>query len=308
MSKLDNILVNNKNPRKIIKALGRKQYLNWLPDKEYLKLVFWASTGKKLNLEDPLTFNEKLQWIKLYDRKTEYIQYADKYAVQSYIKETIGEEYLIPLIAVYDHVEDIDWESLPERFVIKCTHASGANIICTDKKSLDIQDAKNKLKKWLKRSWFWFGREWPYKSIKPRMICQPYLSDSNSVPNDYKVMCFNGKAKMIQVHTGRYVDHKVDFFDLQWNRVNISSRGSITDSELVHIKPQKLEEMIRLSEIIAANTTHARIDWFVVAERLYFGEITLFETSGFLPFENEKDDILFGSWIKLPSKGTAKKI
>ena len=141
-----------------------------LPDKLFLKKKFRYHTGKKLNLKNPKTFNEKLQWLKLHDRRPEYVTYVDKYAVKDYIKDTIGEEYLIPLIGVYNSVDDINWSQLPNQFVLKCTHGSSSNIICTDKRKLNIKDAKSKLKKWMNKNWFWYGREWPYKNVKPRII------------------------------------------------------------------------------------------------------------------------------------------
>src|SRR5690606_20869532 len=152
-----------------------------------------GETGKFLNLRNPKTYNEKLQWLKLYDRNIDYLKYVDKYEVRSYIKEKIGEEYLIPLIDVYDSVEEIDWDSLPDKFVLKCTHGSNCNIICKDKKELDIEDSKNKLEKWMKKSWYWFGREWVYKDLKPRIICEKYMVDESGVElKDYKFFCFNG--------------------------------------------------------------------------------------------------------------------
>lgn len=275
-----------------------------LPDIIYLKMRYRYHTGKKLNLKEPRTFNEKLQWLKLYDRKPEYSIYVDKYAVRSFIAETIGEEYLIPLIGVYNCVEDIDWDSLPKKFVLKCTHGSGANIICTDKDKFDIEKAKKKLKKWMNKNWYWYGREWPYKDVVPRIIiiCEQYLTDSGDVPDDYKVdykvLCFNGKAKLIEVHIDRYGDHRQDFYDTNWNKTKISQDPP--KSDLVYSKPDKLEEMIILSEKLAAEMIHVRIDWYIIKDKLYFGEITFFDGSGFVPFEDYNDDLLLGSWIKLP--------
>src|SRR5690554_2911549 len=186
MSKINALFNLVKKPRKIIKVLGDKGLLNWIPDKHYLKLVYWGETGKKLNIKDPKTFNEKLQWLKLHDRKPEYSIYVDKYAVRSYIAKTIGKKYLIPLIVVYDSVEEIDWASLPDKFVLKCTHGSGSNIICPDKNKLDMEEAKKKLQKWMNKNWYWFGREWPYKKVKPRIICEELIKKKNGgLPYDY---------------------------------------------------------------------------------------------------------------------------
>ncbi|MDW7662646.1 MAG: ATP-grasp fold amidoligase family protein, partial [Bacillota bacterium] len=228
--------------------------------------------------------------------------YADKYAVRSYVQEIIGEEYLIPLIAVYNNTDEINWELLPDQFVLKCTHGSGTNIICTDKNELNVDEAKKKLDQWMKKSWYWYGREWPYKHIKPRIICEPFISEDNNVPDDYKVMCFNGKAKLVQVHSDRFIDHKVDFYDTQWKRIQISGRGGVNSSNKIHTKPENFEKMLQLSERITGNRAHIRIDWFIVNNNIYFGEITFFETSGFILFDDEKDDYLLGSWIELPIK------
>jgi len=287
------------SPAKIVIALGSRDLLNWLPDRPYLKLAFRGQIGKKLNLDAPVTYNEKLQWLKLYDRKPEYSSYVDKYEVQQFVREIIGEQYLIPMLGFYSCVEEIDWESLPDRFVIKCTHGSGTNIICTDKGSLDIEEAKAKLNRWMKMSWYWFGREWPYKNVKPRIICQEFISETGSTPDDYKVLCFNGKAKFVEVHMDRFGDHRTDYYDEKMNKLPISW-GEIP-SKNIYEKPGCFDKMIQLSEKLAAEMYHVRIDWFVVKDRLYFGEITFYDGAGFYAFDREEDDIMMGSLIHLPT-------
>lgn len=286
-----------REPQKIVRVLGTYNLLNWIPDKTYLKILFYCETGQKLNLEKPESFNEKQQWIKLYDRKPEYITYVDKYAVRKYIKQTIGEEYLIPLIGVYETVGDIPWTDLPNRFVLKCTHGSGSNIICKNKNKLDIPDAKKKLSKWMRKNWYWFGREWPYKNVKPRIICEEFISDTNNTPDDIKVLCFNGKAKLIEVHANRFGDnHTQDFYDINWNKTGIS-QGNI--SNFIKEKPIYFEEMISLSELLAKDKFHVRVDWYEVKRELYFGELTFFDGSGFYSFDDENDNLMLGSWIDL---------
>lgn len=287
-----------KNPTKLIKPLGARGYLNWMSDEIYLKLTFQGSLSKRLNLENPKSFNEKLQWLKLNDRKPEYSKYVDKYEVRKHIAEAIGEEYLIPLVGVYDSVDKIDWKSLPNKFVLKCTHGSSSNIICTDKDKLDIEDAKIKLKKWMKKNWYWFGREWPYKNVKPRIVCENFISDKDITPDDYKVLCFNGKVKLVEVHIDRYGNHKQDFYDEKWNKTTISQDSTISD--FVYEKPRQFENMIQLSEKLSIDIYQVRIDWFIVQDKLYFGEITFFDGSGFVPFDKEEYDYLLGGWIKLP--------
>lgn len=286
-----------RKPHKLVKYLGDRKLFNWMNDETYLKLIFRCETGKKLNLKNPVTFNEKLQWLKLYDRKPEYSIYVDKYEVRNYIGNTIGEQYLIPLVGVYEKISDIPWDALPDRFVLKCTHGSGCNIICTDKKKLNVEESMEKLKKWMKKSWYWFGREWPYKNVQPRIVCEDFISEAGNTPNDYKVLCFNGKAKLIEVHIDRYGNHTQDFYDTKWNKTTIS-QGSPT-SEFVCVKPSQFEKMLKLSEQLATHMRHVRIDWFTVRDKLYFGEITFYDASGFDVFDKEKDDYLLGSWIDL---------
>ncbi len=284
-----------KNPRKLIRALGGRGFFNWLPDRPYLKLVYWGETGKKLNLEKPLTYNEKLQWLKLNDRKPEYINFVDKHEVRSYVKEKIGEQYLIPLVGVYDSVENIDWSELPKQFVLKCTHGSNSNIICSDKEKLDIEKAKAKLKRWMKRNWYWFGREWPYKYIKPRIICEKYLGD-NII--DYKFMCFHGEPKIIQVHCGRYGDHTLDFYDTSWNKTEI--RRNMKTSDYLIPKPKLFDDMLSIAKKLSENEIHVRIDLYEVDRKVYFGEKTFYSASGFEPFAKDEYDEYLGSFIKLP--------
>ena len=283
---LSKILKND--PKKIIKILGGKGFFNWMPDKLYLKIVYWGETGKKLNLEDPKTYNEKLQWIKLYDRKQEYSTYVDKYEVRKYIAKTIGEEYLIPIIGVYE---------LPNQFVLKCTHGSGSNIICHDKNKLDINNAKKKLNKWMKKNWYWFGREWPYKNVKPRIICEKYISEGTEIPDDYKIMCFNGEPKCIQLHKGRFTNHLQDFYTTDWKLMKLNQGLPSTNG--LQERPSKLDEMLDLSRTLSKGFKHIRVDFYYVNKKLYFGELTFFDGSGFYPFEPEEYDYLLGGWINL---------
>lgn len=286
-----------KNPRIIYIYLASNGLLKWIPDKQYLEIMFKARMGYNLNLNNPQTFSEKLQWIKLNKREKKWSKMVDKYEVREYIKNVIGEKYLIPLIGVYNTFEEINFDKLPNKFVIKCTHDSGGLIICKDKSKLNIEEAKRKINKCLKRNYFYWSREWPYKNVKPRIVCESFISDSNDTPDDYKVLCFNGKAKLIELHRGRFDNHTQDFYDINWKKTGISQ--GYTNSNIIYEKPEKFEEMIFLSEKIAKNIPHVRIDWFIVKGKLYFGEITFFDGSGMEPFDNKSDDYLLGSWIKL---------
>lgn len=294
-----------KNPKLILLYISGFRIFRIIPDKLFLKMKYYLKMKQKLDLNNPETFNEKLQWIKLYDRKPEYVTYVDKFAVRDYIKQTIGEEYLIPLIGVYDNVNEIPWGDLPNRFVLKCTHGSGCNIICKNKQELDIKESKRKLKRWMKKNYYWYGREWSYKNVKPRIICEEFISGTNKkIPNDLKVMCFNGKAKLIELHIDRFSSsHTQDFYDINWTKTQISQgRGFAAQSSKFAPEPIRFKEMLRLSEILAKNKYHVRIDWYEINGRLYFGEITFFDGSGFEPFDNPEDDLILGSWIDLTMK------
>ncbi len=297
--KLKSVVNTIKQPKRLVKILGDKNFLTWMNDETYLKMLFRCETGKILNLKNPATFNEKIQWLKLYDRKPEYSKYVDKYEVRQYIRNTIGEQYLIPLIGVYGKASDIPWSKLPDRFVLKCTHGSHCNIICRDKSMLDIEESMSKLKKWMNMSWYWFGREWPYKNVKPRIICEEFISENEKIPSDYKVMCFNEKAKMIVVHLDRFKDHQAYFYDSNWKKIIVGVEG-VPDYNTDMPKPVNFEQMISMSEILSKGKHYVRIDWYEVKDKLYFGEITFYDASGFLNFSNNDDNLMLGSWIKLP--------
>jgi hypothetical protein len=291
------------NPKKLIIPLGTRGFFNWLSDRKYLELAYWAQTGRKLNLKNPKTFNEKIQWLKLYDRKPEYSIYADKYEVRQFISATIGSEYLIPLIGIYKSVDEINWDDLPKQFVLKCTHGSGSNIICPDKSKLNIEDAKIKLKKWMKKSWFWFGREWPYKNIKPRIIVEEFLiNEENSIPNDYKCWAFNGEVKFINVHFHEEGKTKINIYNTDWK---LQSFGMVYNNNLKinHIKPLNLVRMIKISEKIAKKigSCFLRVDFYEVNGKLYSGEITFYPTSGFIRFfpDHNELDRKYGDLLEL---------
>lgn len=251
--------------------------------------------GKNLDLNNPKTFNEKIQWLKLYDRKPEYTQMVDKYEVKKYIKETIGSEYLVPLLGVYSRFDEIDFAALPNQFVIKPNHTSGDVYICLDKSAIDYTKLKKEVDQWIKKRYYWVHREWPYKDVKPKIICEKFMSEDNRIPDDYKVLCFNGKAKLIQLHRDRFSNYYMDWYDENWHKTNICYGIPVSDN--VYEKPREFEKMIQLSEQLAAGMSHVRIDWYILKDKIYFGEITFFNQSGLKPFEA---DALLGSWINLP--------
>ncbi len=300
-SKLKTAIVLAKSPQKLLLPAGQNGLLKFMSDKAYLKAVFKAETGYALNLEHPQTYNEKLQWIKLYDRKPEYIIYADKYRVRDYISETLGDKYLVPLIGVYKKAEDIPWRELPNRFVLKCNHASGTNIVCKDKEKLDISLAEKQLNGWLKKNAFWGAREWCYKDIEPCIICEEFIeTQDGNTPDDYKFMCFNGVPRLIQVHHDRYGDHTLDYYTPEWEKADLQ-RIDASLSTMNIDKPSKLEEMLSIAEKLSKDMYYARIDLYYNNDTIYFGEITLYPTGGFSTFTRHEDDLLLGSYITLPT-------
>lgn len=290
-----------KTPKKLLLPAGQNGLLNFIPDETYLSAVFKAETGYPLDLEHPKTYNEKLQWLKLYDRKPEYIVYADKYKVREYIRGTIGEKYLIPLIGMYKNTKDIPWSRLPARFVLKCNHASGTNIICKDKSKLNIPRTEKILNKWLKKNAYWGAREWCYKDIEPCIVCEEFIeTQDGNTPDDYKFMCFNGIPRLIQVHHDRYGNHTLDYYTPEWERAGLKRIDANTSAKNIP-KPENLEEMLSVASILSKDMYYARIDLYNVDGKVYFGEITMYPTGGFSTFEDYNDDLLLGSYMKLPT-------
>ena len=289
---------------KRVKAWLSKRIKMLIPDRQYLKMMYRKLIGKELNLDNPETFNEKLQWLKLYNRKPEYTKMVDKYEVKKYVADLIGEEYIIPTLGVWDRVEDIDFDTLPNQFVLKCTHDSGGLVICRDKSTLDIPEAIKKLKRSLKRNFYWYGREWPYKNVKPRIIAEKYMEDDRDKElRDYKFFCFDGKVKLLFIATERSnknSETKFDFFDTEYNHLNI--RNGHPNSDKPVEKPQNFEKMKELSSVLSKGIPHVRVDFYEVNGKVKFGEMTFFHWSGLVPFEPEEWDHKIGSWIKLPEK------
>lgn len=292
--------ITNKDYRFLILA-GQGFYDN-MDDEAYLKRKYRACMGKELNLGSPQTFNEKLQWLKLHDRKPEYTTMVDKYAVKKYVADIIGEEYIIPTLGVWNHFDEIDFDKLPNQFVLKCTHDSGGIVIFKDKNKLDLKSAKKKMEKCLKRNYYWSSREWPYKDVKPRIIAEQYIEDNNKEGflTDYKFFCFNGKMKCMYVSVNSHTaKQKIQFFDRNYNLLPIRRDDYLVFDEIPK-KPNHLDDMIKIAEQLSRNIPHTRIDFYYIQNRIYFGEITFFTGSGFIPFSEKKWDYKLGSWIKLP--------
>lgn len=281
-----------------------KGMFDHLSDEDFLKKAYRIRMGESLNLKNPQSFNEKLQWLKLYDRRPEYTTMVDKYAVKKYVADRIGEQYIIPTIGVWERFEDIDFDMLPTQFVLKCTHDSGGLTICRDKSKFDIESAKKKIDRSLKRNYYYSGREWPYKNVRPRIIAEQYMEDSETGElRDYKFFCFNGEVKALFIASERQsksTETRFDFFDANFNHLPITNGHPNADTPPQ--KPKCFEEMKRLASLLSKNIPHVRVDFYETNGRVYFGELTFSHWSGFVPFSPKEWDYTFGSWIKLPDK------
>lgn len=286
---------------KIYHSMRKIGIFDLIPDKPYLKLIYRLKMGKPLDLKNPKTFNEKLQWMKLFDRRPEYTTMVDKYAVRDYVAQKIGREYLIPLLGVWDNTEDIDFSALPDKFVMKCNHNSGFGmIICTDKSSLNIADAKKQIKEGLLENYYLLWREWPYKNVKRKIICESFMENQkNHELLDYKIHCFHGKPEFILVCSGRFSESGLheSFYSTKWEKLDLK-RPAIPCSDNID-KPAQLDEMLVLAEKLSAGCPFIRTDFYVVNGKVYFGEITLFPASGLAHFEPASRDKQFGDLLFL---------
>lgn len=279
---------------------------NIFPDKMFLKIGFKIRTGKKLNLQNPVSFNEKLQWLKLYDRRPEYTLMVDKNEVKKYVSDMIGEQYIIPTIGVYNSFDEIDFDKLPNSFVMKCTHDSGGLVIVKDKKKLRIEEAKKKIDRCLKVNYFYAGREWAYKNVNPRIIIEKYMEDTSGENGeeglfDYKIFSFNGSPKVIQVDFNRFTDHKRNLYTTDWRYINAAIEYP-ADPNYVIKRPRVLNEMLSLASKLSEGIPFVRVDFYCIYDRIYFGELTLYHGSGTETFIPESFGEKLGSYIRLPQK------
>lgn len=284
--------------RKILEYILKRIWFLF-PDELYLKIIYFLKMGRKLNLDDPRTMNEKLQWLKLHNRKPEYTTMVDKILVKEYVSEKIGPQYVAPLLGVWDKVEDIDFESLPRQFVLKANH-SGDNkgvVICPDKPSLDVKKARRNLRKSLKLDIYKVYREWPYKNVRKRFFAEEYLGKDLV---DYKFYCFDGYADSVLVCIDRQIgDPKFYFFDKDWNLKRYNQRGKAAPADFTLPKPEGVDEMFGLASRLSEGLPFARVDFYNVNGRIYFGEITFYPSGGFDPKRLPEADLLFGSMIDL---------
>lgn len=288
-----------KNPLWAGGVILRRFFSPYMNDETFIKWEYFSGMGRFPNLKNPQTYNEKLQWLKLHDKHPEYTRMVDKYEAKEYVKEILGEEYIIPTLGVWERFEDIDFDKLPNQFVLKCTHDSGGLVICPDKSKLDINKARKKINKSLKKNYFLEHREYPYKDVKPRIIAEKFMVDESGTElKDYKFFCFNGKCKMLFIATDRPYDTRFDFYDTEFNHLPFMQGHPLATKEIK--KPRGFEEMVRLSEVLSKDIPHVRVDFYDINGKIYFGELTFFHFSGNVPFEPDEWDYKVGEWLELP--------
>ncbi len=294
--------------RKSSPDLPRKHWISYQHDTKndwkyidipYAQDRYFAKFGKYINFDAPQSFTEKIQWIKIYDRNPLLTKLADKYLVRDYVAKKVGEKYLTTLYGVFESASEIEWKKLPNKFVLKSNHGSGWNIICKDKKKLDRKVTFEKLAAWLKQNYYYYGREWVYKNIPPKIVCEEYLDGDKTLGLlDYKIFCFNGEPGFIQVDMGRYIHHTQIFFDLNWNALDFTMNHPKPQQSIP--RPRVLEEMIMVSKTLADDLKFVRVDLYAPADRVLFGELTFYPEAGFCDIFPRKYDQIIGMWLKLP--------
>ena len=263
-----------------------------IPDEQYIKIIYFLRTRKKINLNNPRNFNEKLQWLKLNDRNKKYTKMVDKYEAKKYVSKQIGEKYIIPTLGVWSTFDDINFNDLPKQFVLKCTHDSGGLVICQDKNKLDKKKARKKINKCLKRNFYYVGREWVYKDVKPRIIAESYMSDNKNDDvaglTDYKFFCFNGKVKFLYI-SKNLTNHKnarISFVTPEWKRAPFIRKDYLPYEQLPK-KPKKFNQMIEIAEKLSKNIDFLRVDLYEINNEIYFSELTFFPCNGLFSFDPE---------------------
>lgn len=286
-----------------------KNFLFFLPDKLYISLRYRFQMGKWINWDNPETFTEKIQWLKIYNRKPEYATLVDKYEVKKYVSDKIGNEYIIPTLGVWDKPEDIDWDMLPDQFVLKTTHGGGGGgvVLCKDKHNFDRQKAISKLNESLKSDIYRNLREWPYKNVKRRIIAEKFIAsvkETNKLEydelKDYKFFCFNGKVKFFKVDFGRFVEHHANYYSIDGNLLEFGECGLEPVPEYPIILPSNLIQMVKLAEKLSSDQIFLRVDFYNVNGQIYFGELTFYPASGMLPWTPKIWNNIIGEMLKLP--------
>ena len=294
-------------------AVLMEHFGQWIPDKTYIKWMYRLNMRKKLNLKNPQTFSEKLQWLKLYNRRPEYTTMVDKYAVKGYVANIIGNKYIIPTLGIWDRPEDIDWDTLPNQFVLKTTHGGGNTgvVICKNKATFDKEKAIEKLRKSLQQDIYRTLREWPYKNVPRRILAEQYIEPRPSVKDlpDYKWFCFDGEPRYCQVIQDRTTNETIDFFDIDWNHQEfVGLNPAAVPAADTPAKPADLETQIKIARELSKNIPFSRVDLYGIDTETYFGEITLYPASGFGNFRPDQYNDMLGSMIKLPGENRGRVI
>lgn len=289
-------------------SLSRRGIFNNMSDEKYLSILWKLRMGYDLDLNNPVTFNEKLQWLKINDRKPIYSTMVDKYEAKKYVANIIGEEYIIPTLGVWDSFDEIDFDKLPNQFVLKCTHDSGGLVICKDKAALDLKAARKKLNKCMKHNYYYASREWPYKDVKPRIIAEKYMADESGIElKDYKIHNFDGIPQFIEVDYGRFSEHKRNLYSTDWEYIEAAIKYP-TDKNVKINRPENLEKMIVLARKLSEKIPYVRTDFYSIFGKIYFGEITFYHDSGMGEFTPKEWDAKLGEWIILDDLKTIKEI
>lgn len=283
-------------------VLSNLGFYNKWSDKKFLQRKYTAIMKRPLNLDNPQTFNEKLQWLKIYDRRPEYTVMVDKYKVRDYVANKIGDQYLIPLLGVWDDPDEIDFSTLPNQFVLKCNHDSGGLVICKDKSKLDIKRVKDKLRKSLHHDYYKQNREWPYKDVPRRIICEKYMTDeSGQELKDYKFFCFGGQVKCFKVDFDRFIEHHANYYDPEGHILNFGEASYPPNpKKQLNLDMVTIHNMEDLARELSASHPFLRTDFYDINGKIYFGELTFYPASGFGKFTDENADALLGKWLKLP--------
>jgi len=294
--------------RKTFLRLHLYGWFNFLPDKLDVKLLYFAFMGRWPDLISPKTFNEKLQWLKLFNRNALYTVLVDKYAAKQWVAAQIGEEYIVPTLGVWHKFEDIDFDKLPKQFVLKCTHDSAGLVICKDKSGFDKEVARKKISRCLKRNFYYVGREWPYKDVPPRIIAEQFLDDNGHVPVDYKIYCFNGEPYKVMLCLDRDKDEPTKFysFDFKWNLLRHNVRGKMAPEGFTLPKPKSLDLMYECAKKLSKGIPFVRVDFYDLDGHMYFGEMTFYPDSGFDSAILPEIDQLYGSMINLDQNEKSK--
>ena len=288
-------------PRRLWRRFTKTKLYNYIPDKLAVSIKYRNHFYRKLDLKNPKTFNEKLQWLKLYDRRPEYTRMVDKYLAKKYVASIIGEEYIIPTLGVWKSFDEIDFDALPDQFVLKCNHGSGDAVICKDKKTLDIAAARKKLTAALEQDYYLVSREWPYKNVDRVILAEQYLEDAETHDaRDYKFFCFGGEVKCFKVDFDRFTEHRANWYNPNEVIIPYGEQVCPPCFDKILALPESIPLMMRLAGRLTKEIPFLRVDFYCVNGKIYFGEMTFFPASGLLPFTDEKWDIQMGQWLKLP--------